>query len=355
MPVRSLKKKPAILTPESIAGTGLEFLKEDSLVRIEILGEETPNGSLIILEGDSQDIACTAAKWVASTVLGGDFQADFYSADPAAGSSFTVEDMDRLLTRTLHHPVNRHVILLPIYTDVRPGVMDRLLLLLEDTKVPLLVILCTGNFSALPGTIVGRSVETVTLDVLPADLRQEYLMRQGASSLAAREAVEIAGNQPHLASIFVKSAHLRAFAKSTMASSDPLNISVTSLLKTYTNICALAVVVANPAAARDVDPKSFVKELRYDALSPAEQDCAKKLLHLWCHRQRSHIAGYVQQGAKEPTSAECILMLERLDDFERTLRVPTNPTLALGAYGSHTNKKTTKPRPRAPVQRAGIV
>lgn len=329
-------------------------MKEDSLVRIEILGEETPNGSLIILEGDSQDISCTAARWIASTILGGNFQADFYSADPAAGLAFTVEDMDRLLTRTLYHPVSRHVILLPIYADVRPGVMDRLLLLLEDTKVPLLVILCTGNFSALPGTIVGRSVETVTLDVLPADLRQEYLMKQGASSLAAREAVEISGNQPHLASIFVKSAHLRAFAKSTMASSDPLNMSVTGLLKTYTNICALARIVTNPAA-QDVDPKSFVKEIRYDALSPAEQDCAKKLLHLWCHRQRSHIAGYVQQGAKEPTSAECVLMLGRLDAFERTLRVPTSPTLALGAYGSHTNKKTTKPRPRAPVQRAGII
>ena len=347
MPSKLLKKKPVLLTPESIEGTGLEFLKEDSLVRIEILGEETPNGSLVILESDSEDIARTAAQWIASTILGSNFQTDFYKADPEAGSSLTVGDMDRLLTKTGYYPLSRHVILLSYYQDVRPGVMDRLLLLLEDTRVPLLVILCTENSSFLPDTIVGRSVETVTLEVLPADLRQDKLLKLGVSSLAARESVEIAGNQPHLASVFAKATQLRVFAKSALLSPDPLRMGVESLLKTYTSLCALARAVASPASITGFDPKSFVKELRYDSLSPVEQDCAKKLLQLWCYHQRLHITGYIHQNPPEATLNECAQMLVRLDAFERTLRVPTSPVLALGAYGAHTNKKTTKPRPRA--------
>ena len=347
MPSKTLKKKPVLLTPESIEGTGLEFLKEDSLVRIEILGEETPNGSLVILESASEDIARTAAQWIASTLLGSNYQTDFYKADPEVGAALTVEDMDRLLAKTRYYPVNRHVVLLPCYHDVRPGVMDRLLLLLEDTRVPLLVILCTENYKFLPDTIVGRSVETVPLEVLPDHLRLEKLIKLGASSLAAREAVEIAGNQPHLASVFVKSTQIRIFAKNVLLSSDPMQMSVESLLKTYTSLCALAKVVASPTGIADFNPKSFAKEVRYDSLLPAEQDYAKKLLQLWCHHQRLHILGYIQQAAFEGTLDECAQMLVRLDKFERTLRVPTNPLLALGAYGSHTNKKTTKPRPRA--------
>lgn len=347
MTSRLLKKKPVLLTPESIEGTGLEFLKEDSLVRIEILGEETPNGSLVILESDSEDIARTAAQWIASTILGSNFQTDFYKADPEAGSALTVEDMDRLLAKTGYYPLNRHVILLACYQDVRPGVMDRLLLLLEDTRVPLLVILCTENSSFLPDTIVGRSVETVILEVLSADLRQDKLLKLGVSSLAAREAVEIAGNQPHLASVFAKATQLRVFAKNILLSPDPLRMSVESLLKTYTSLCALARAVATPASIAGFDPKSFVKEIRYDSLSPVEQDCAKKLLQLWCYHQRLRITGYIHRVAPEATLGECAEMLVRLDAFERTLRVPTSPVLALGAYGAHTNKKTTKPRPRA--------
>lgn len=347
MPSKLLKKKPALLTPENIEGTGLEFLKEDSLVRIEILGEETPNGSLVILESESEDIARTAAQWVASTLLGSNFQTDFYRADPEAGSALTVEDMDRLLAKTCYYPLSRHVILLPCYHDVRPGVMDRLLLLLEDTRVPLLVILCTENSNFLPDTIVGRSVQTVTLEVLPAALRMDRLLKLGVSSLAAREAVGLAGNQPHLASVFAKATQLRIFAKNTLLSPDPIRTSVGALLKTYTGLCALARAVASPSSIADFDPKSFVKELRYDSLSPIEQDCAKKLLQLWCYHQRLHIIGYIHQTTPDATLDECMQMLVRLDAFERTLRVPTSPLLALGAYGAHTNKKTTKPRPRA--------
>jgi len=331
MPSKSPKKKPVLLTPENIQGTGLEFLKEESLVRIEILGEETPNGSLLILESDFEDIAHTAAQWIAATLLGGDFPADYHKVVPDAGGEVTVQDMDGLLARVDYHPLSRHVVLLPCYAGARPGVMDRLLMLLEDTKVPLLVVLCTRDSGTLPDTVVGRASATVALEVLPPDLRQEHLSKLGFSSLASRESVEIAGNQPHLAAIFAKSTQLRAFAKSALMGQDPARLSIVGLLKNYANLCALAKAVANFA---DYDPKSFLKEVRYDSLSASEQECARKLLQLWSYHQRSHIHARIKRLDPGTAVDDCREMLEKLDAFERTLRVPTPPILAFGVYGA---------------------
>lgn len=338
MAVRNIKKKPQTLTLSAVAGSGLEFLQESSLVDIEIIGEEPPEGSLVIIEADSESIASEAARWIAATINNNRFSTDFHDLTPQEDTMVSVSDVEILLDKLRYYPTTRHVVLLPDYGQVQSSVLDKLLILLEDTKISLLVVLCTKSIVKLPKTIVGRSAQTISLRVL-SDIDREYkLVASGVSVTAAKEVVYLAGNQPTLTGAFSHSSQIRLFAKSVLLGPDPFGSDILDLFRMYTKLCALSRMIASnenknsEIKVKDA-PKPPPSELRYDNLNPNEKVYAKKLLSLWCYHQRKLALSTLHTGkALLPAVYLVREALRRVDAFESSLTNPTSPVLALAAY-----------------------
>ena len=338
MAARNVKQKPQTLTVSAVAGSGLEFLQESSLVDIEIIGEEPPEGSLVIIEAASETIASDAARWIAATINHNRTSADFHDLTPQEDATVSVLNVEILLDKLRYYPTTRHVVLLPDYGQVQHSALDKLLILLEDTKIPLLVILCTKSIVNLPKTIVGRSAQTISLRVLSEIDREAKLTDAGVSVTAAKEVVFLAGNQPTLTEAFSRSAQIRLLAKSVLLGPDPFDPNIVDLYQMYTKLCALSRMVAS-SENKNIETKvkgtakPSPSELRYDSLNPDEKVYAKKLLSLWCYHQRKLALSTIHAGKSTlPPLGVVDDALHRVDVFEGSLTNPTSPVLALAAY-----------------------
>lgn len=305
--------------------TGISLLSEGCLASIEALADDPPAGTLVVLVSPFSDVAADSVDLLARGILGSAFTEDYLRPEPS-GDSWTVGDLEGVLSVVQRVPRSRHVVVLRNVDRMDKRVFDRLLLLLEDPPTPLLLLLTVSRAELLPGTIRGRATVTLPLEVLSATQRVQALVAKGVSPADASEAVDLAGERPSLAGLLALEPSLRALGASVLDPVFPVADTVRAASVRLEEVSTLAAVLL--AVRKNPGEAVSVKVSSYEDLSPEGKGLARELLALMVGRRRRFLLGLLTDlpATRMPVWEESLAALEL---FSRRIGIPVTPLLAL--------------------------